>query len=108
MNIKVAMLIVPFAISATVQFGKAHAATLTVCPSGCEHTTIQGAISHAASGDTISIGKGHYFENVNTQGKALSLQGVDARTVVVDANGNGTVITIPGTNPVSIINLTIT
>jgi predicted outer membrane repeat protein len=108
MNIKAAMLIVPFAISAAVQFGTARAATLTVCPSGCEHTTIQGAISHANNGDTISIGKGHYFETVNTQGKALTLEGIDARQVVVDANGTGSVITIPGTNPVSISNLTIT
>jgi predicted outer membrane repeat protein len=100
--------LIPFTIAAGAQFTGARAATLTVCPSGCEHTTIQGAISHASNGDTISIGKGHYFERVNTQGKTLTLAGVDARQVVVDANGTGSVITIPGTNPVTISDLTVT
>ncbi|NBB92864.1 MAG: hypothetical protein GVY32_06835 [Gammaproteobacteria bacterium] len=31
------------------------AATWTVCPSGCDSTTIQGAISQAAAGDTIEL-----------------------------------------------------
>ena len=57
----------------------AFAATLTVCASGCQYSTIQGAIDHAANGDTISIEKGHYFETINTKGKGLTLQGVNSR-----------------------------
>jgi hypothetical protein len=45
---------------------------------------------------------------INTQGKALNLQGVDSRQAIIDANGIDSVITIPGTNPVTISNLTIT
>jgi|HubBroStandDraft_4_1064222.scaffolds.fasta_scaffold40940_3 hypothetical protein len=95
-------------IAASTPLGVAHAATLTVCASGCPHTSIQGAISKSSDGDTISILKGHYFETVNTEGKALTLQGSDPREVIVDANGTGTVITVPGSKPVAISNLTIT
>jgi predicted outer membrane repeat protein len=100
--------IIPLTIAVVAQFGGAYAATLTVCPSGCEHTTIQGAISHASNGDTISIGKGHYFETINTQGKALTLQGINNRQVVIDANGTGSVVTIPGSELVTITGVTIT
>jgi hypothetical protein len=101
--------LIPLILAASAQFGVARAQpTLTVCASGCSHTTIQGAISHAVDGDTILIEKGHYFEAINTLGKALTLQGVNTRQVIIDANGTGTVVTIPGVNPVTIDNLTIT
>ena len=32
-----------------------RAASLTVCASGCDHTTIQAAIDAASAGDTIDI-----------------------------------------------------
>jgi len=66
---------------------KLSAATLTVCASGCQYSTIQGAIDHAANNDVISIEKGHYFETVNTKGKGLTLQGVNSRQAIIDGNG---------------------
>ena len=54
--------------------------TLTVCPAGCDYTTIQDAIDAASLGDTISIGVvgvgGEFYENkINTNGKPLTIQG---------------------------------
>ena len=40
------------------------AATVTVCGNGCDHTTIQAAVSAAAGGDTITVAAGTYSENV--------------------------------------------
>src|SRR6185503_18240633 len=37
-----------------------RAETRTVCPSGCDFTTIAAALQAAADGDTISIGEGTY------------------------------------------------
>jgi predicted outer membrane repeat protein len=87
----------------------AVAANLSVCPSGCTYATVQGAIDNAGAGDTILIGQGHYFETLNTQGKQLTLQGVgDRRKIIIDGNGKGSVITIPGTKLVAMSDLTIT
>jgi predicted outer membrane repeat protein len=99
----------PLAALATVFLAlPVSAATLTVCASGCEYSTIQGAIDHAANNDVIFIEKGHYFETINTKGKGLTLQGVSTRQAIIDGNGLGTVITIPFGELVSIRYLTIT
>lgn len=47
-------------IVALVGAGRAEAATLSVCPSGCPYTQIAPAIAVANSGDTIQIGAGTY------------------------------------------------
>jgi hypothetical protein len=96
------------ALAAVLVSPQLSAATLTVCASGCQYSTIQGAIDHAANNDEISIEKGHYFETINTKGKGLTLQGVNSRQAIVDGNGLGTVITIPvGTELVNIRYVTI-
>src|SRR5262245_7795043 len=84
------------------------ATTRTVCATGCQYSTIQSAIDAAAAGDTISIGKGHYVELLNTAGKRLTLQGADWRTTIIDANGQGAVLTIPGSAPVIVTDVTLT
>ncbi len=86
----------------------AAARHLSVCPSGCPYPTIQSAIDSASAGDVIQIAKGRYIENLNTLGKRITLQGADRRTTLVDGNGKGTVITIPGTTSVGISDITIT
>ncbi|MFN7037371.1 MAG: hypothetical protein ACK4SN_13520, partial [Bellilinea sp.] len=40
------------------------AATITVCSSGCDHTTIQAAVNAAGEGDVILVGPGTYEENI--------------------------------------------
>lgn len=42
----------------------AQAATLSVCASGCDHTTIQGAINAAVAGDTITVDGSTYDEQL--------------------------------------------
>jgi hypothetical protein len=95
-------------VAVSVQVGQVLAATLTVCPSGCEYTTIQSAINGAKDNDTISINKGHYFETINSEGKALTLRGINNRQAIIDGDGKGTVVTIPGYKTVLITDLTIT
>ncbi|MBV9723700.1 MAG: hypothetical protein JO299_00875 [Gammaproteobacteria bacterium] len=103
----------PLLITLTVSYSAiAAASNLQVCPVGCSYSSIQSAIDAASSGDTIDIGKGRYLEHLTVIGKRLTLQGADARTTVIDANGKGTVVTI-GNNvgastAVSLSDLTIT
>lgn len=68
----------------------ARAATLTVCPSGCDYTSIQAAIDAASPGDIISVGAGEYVEQVVIS-KDLTLQG---------AGRNNSTIKAPDTIPV--------
>jgi hypothetical protein len=63
----------------------AQAATLTVCPTGCDYASIQAAIDAAANDDTISIGPGTYLENI-TVGKDLTILGAGADSTIVDGS----------------------
>lgn len=56
--------------------GFAQAATLTVCPSGCEYSSIQAAIDAASPGDIILVHSGGYKEQVFVN-KDITLEGVD-------------------------------
>jgi len=40
------------------------AATYTVCPSGCNFTSIQAAANTAVAGDTVNVGNGTYAETI--------------------------------------------
>jgi hypothetical protein len=54
------------------------AATLTVCPSGCSATAINGAIALANSGDTIQVAAGTYNELVVVNKTNLILLGANS------------------------------
>ncbi|PWB55888.1 MAG: hypothetical protein C3F06_01855 [Candidatus Methanoperedenaceae archaeon] len=69
----------------------ASAANLTVCPDGCEYSTIQKAINASSNGDTILVHSGTYFENVKVN-KKLTLRGIG--NPVVDTGGSGSAITL--------------
>jgi hypothetical protein len=62
-----------------------------------DYSTIQSAIAAAASGDSILVGPGVYDENLDTQGKSLSLIGpAGAAATVVDGGGRATVLAMSG------------
>jgi pectin methylesterase-like acyl-CoA thioesterase len=63
--------------------GPVHAATLTVCPSGCDFTAIQPAVDSALSGDTIRISSG-MFPGFSITDKSLVLRGEGASQTVID------------------------
>src|SRR5712692_8996698 len=71
-----------------------YAATLTVCASGCNSTTIAGAIVAASAGDTISILDAVRTEANITVNKNLTIQGQGAANTAVDGNAAGSVFII--------------
>jgi hypothetical protein len=64
----------------------AQAKTLTVCPDGCDFTTIATALQAAADGDTISIGEGTYVGGLEVS-KDVTLQGAGRdKTTILGAS----------------------
>ena len=49
--------------------------TLTLCASGCDSTTIQGAVTLAGAGDMIDVAAGTYTEVVTLNKYGLLLRG---------------------------------
>lgn len=86
------------AVCAATYATSASANTIHVC-STCAHTTIQTAVSDAASGDTIAIAVGRYVENITIVGKALTLVGQSAGSTFVYAAGRGPVFTLGSAAP---------
>ena len=89
-----------------------HAREITVCKQGCEHKVINSAVAAAASGDTVSIGPGTYFENVVISNKNLTVTGYSEDYTVIDGGFQGATLTINGNSPsqnaVTLIKLTVT
>lgn len=74
----------------------AGAATLTVCASGCDHTTINAAVAAASANDEITVAAGTYAgEQGIVVDKPLTITGAGPGETIVD--GSGTVGgSIPG------------
>ncbi|MDI6752663.1 MAG: DUF1565 domain-containing protein, partial [bacterium] len=68
----------------------AEAATLTV---PVPYSTIQEAIDAAANGDTVLVNNGTYLENINFNGKAITVQSINGTSTIIDGNANGSVVT---------------
>ena len=83
------LLIVLFAL------GEAHAEVITVCPSGCDYTSISTGINSAHTMDTVEVHSGTYVENIVVK-KPVILWGMDTGSgrPIVDANYNESGITI--------------
>jgi hypothetical protein len=88
----------------------ASAATLTVCPSGCQYRQIGPAVAAASNGDTIRVGPGTYQGGI-TIDVSVRLAGAGAGSTII--RGGDHVLTIgafgaPSEPAVSISGVTIT
>ncbi len=82
----------PVAILAAVSIGAipVHAATIDV-PGN--FPTIQGAISAAATGDTVVVEPGTYFENIDFKGKLITVRSAQgAGVTTIDGRGVAPVV----------------
>jgi len=74
-----------------------HAATLGVCPEGpprCGYRSIQTAIDDASAGDEVLVADGTYLENIDFQGKDISVRSVGGPgATVIDGGGADSVVT---------------
>ena len=59
-----------------------------------EYPTIQGAINAVADGDTVWVAPGTYSENINFNGKSITVRSIGgAKVTVIDGGSNGSVVT---------------
>jgi parallel beta-helix repeat protein len=72
-----------------------HGATVTVCPSGCDYSSIKAAIFAASPGDVVLVQSGRYYDHLNIQ-KNIELRGIDSGNgmPILDATGSGSPVTI--------------
>jgi parallel beta-helix repeat protein len=72
-----------------------HGATITVCPSGCDYSSIKAAIFAASPGDVVLVQSGRYYDHLNIQ-KKIELRGIDSGDgmPILDATGSGSPVTI--------------
>ena len=56
--------------------------------------TIQSAIAFASDGDTVSVSNGVYYENLDLNGKSLTLIGESREQTMINGGNNGPVILI--------------
>ena len=84
--------------------GRASAATLSVCPSGCTYTTIAAALGAAHDGDKIAIGAGTYSGGFMID-KSVSLLGAGASATAI--SGGGQVVSVAGGQVATISDVTI-
>jgi nitrous oxidase accessory protein len=73
----------------------AGGATVTVCPSGCDYSSIKAAIFAASPGDVVLVQSGRYYEHLKID-KKIVLCGVDSGEgmPIFDATGSGSPITV--------------
>jgi hypothetical protein len=107
---KVGLFVFVVAALFLIGVGRASAATLNVCPSGCPYAQLAPALAAAKDGDTIKIAPGTYAGGV-TIDVSVKLVGAGAGQTVI--SGGGPVLTIgafgESTEPtVSIDGVTIT
>ena len=91
----------------------AHQATHTVCPSGCDYSTIANALAAANNGDLIDIAFGDYTESNLIINKDVTIQGGDVNATRIQAAsaentaGAGRIFVIQSNTTVTIRDLTL-
>jgi hypothetical protein len=81
-----------FAVSTLLFSAPAHGQSTIYVPGN--YPTIQSAINVANNGDTILVAPGTYVENINFNGKAITVTSSGGPAVtIIDGNHNGTVVT---------------
>ena len=86
----------------------AHAASWTVCASGCNYSTIGAAVAAVSTNDTINVEAGTYHEHDIEIPINLSIVGAGSGSVTVDAGQLGRVFYVDGSVTASISGMTIT
>jgi len=57
-----------------------------------EYSTIQSAIDATSDGDSVLVSAGTYYENINFNGKNISVIGENSETTTINGGQNGTVV----------------
>lgn len=102
-----------FAVGAAAIAAPGLSAEITVCQSGCDSTTIQGAITLASHGDTISVNHiGQWTESGILVDESVEIAGLSESTTTVQAaattpTASDRVFDIPATAEVTIRDMTI-
>ncbi len=95
-SIVTALTVIAGALLAVAIASPSYAATLTVCASGCNDTTIAAAIAAASAGDTISLLDAVHTEANIAVDRDLRIQGQGAANTAIDGAAGGTVFAISG------------
>ena len=82
-NLVLAMLFLGAAYSATIQVPE-------------DYATIQAAINASKDGDTIQVAPDTYNENIDFNGKNITVEGENQETTIIDGGHNGSVVTLEG------------
>src|SRR3989344_9686976 len=69
--------------------------TLTVCSSGCNSTTIQGAIDLANAGDAINVSAGIYNEDLIINSSKINLEIIGTNSSVIKGVSNVPIVSFP-------------
>jgi parallel beta-helix repeat protein len=83
-------------VSLVLFSGNASASIITVCESGCDYTTINGAIDNASTCDLIQVyaKETPYTENIDFDGKAITVLAVNGPgSTTIDGDASGSVVT---------------